>query len=204
MDGRGSTWSTTRTSCRQSSPPPRSSKRQSNELFQDAFDRHGRTDDAYIAPLSDSGIDTMAALWIGTNDGRNLNPLEKWQHMLTANGQPPLDRGAAPCQDANLVTQLRNEIVHFRPEDFGADDPHTWEARLKGRFAPNKLMDGAGNAWWPSHCLGYGCAVWAARTVLAFADHVCATLGINPNYRRVADGGWMGQPPAEWPEPPRP
>lgn len=170
-----------------------------NELFQDAADGHGRTGDGYIATLSDAGVETIAALWIGTNDGRNLNPLEKWQVLLTANGQPPLDRGAAPFQNANLVTQLRNAIVHFRPEDIDQDDAHSWETRLKGKFAPNRLMDGSGNAWWPSHCLGYGCAIWAAKAALAFADDVSARLGIRPNYRRVADDGWMGTPPPEWP-----
>jgi hypothetical protein len=50
-----------------------------NELFQDAQDGHGLTDDGYLAPLSSQAVAAMAELWAGTDSGSKLRPLEKWQ-----------------------------------------------------------------------------------------------------------------------------
>jgi hypothetical protein len=130
-----------------------------------------------------------------------MRALEKWQLMRIFAGLDPLDRGHAPYQDAQLVMQLRNLILHYRPEYVAADEPHRLEERLKGKFAPNRLMEGSGNPWWPSHCLGHGCAEWAAQSALAFADQTCSDLGISPNYQRVADKGWHGKSPGIWGEP---
>jgi hypothetical protein len=53
-----------------------------NELFQDAYDRHGLKDDGYIAPLAPDAVEAMAALWTGSNKASSLNALEKWQLLL--------------------------------------------------------------------------------------------------------------------------
>jgi hypothetical protein len=169
-----------------------------NEFYKDADDEHGLTNDGYLAPLSTQVVKAMAATWRGTGDGSKLNALEKWQLMLVFADRSPLDRGRAPYQDAQLVTQLRNAILHYRPEHVAADEPHRMEERLRGKFADNRLMEGSGNAWWPDHGLGHGCAEWAARSALAFADQICAELGIRPNYQRVADSGWHGKAPGSW------
>jgi hypothetical protein len=168
-----------------------------NEFFQDAQDRHGLTGDGYLASFPSGVIEAMSATWVGTNDGSQLRALEKWQLVLIFNGRQPLDRGANPYQDAQLVMQLRNTILHFRPENVVVDDAHRLE-RLKGKFSDNGLMRGSGNPWWPDHCLGHGCAQWAARSALALTDHVCQELGISPNYKLIANAGWLGAPPAGW------
>lgn len=157
----------------------------------------GLKDEGYLAPLKPDAVKAMAAIWSGTNEGTSINnPLEKWQLMLIVSGHEPLDRGAAPYQDAELVRRLRNVIVHFRPEDVPAGDaPHRLRQQLEHKFPENRLMEGSGNPWWPSHCLGHGCAEWAAQSALTFADHVCAELGITPNYQRNAASGWAGKPP---------
>jgi hypothetical protein len=166
-----------------------------NEFFQDAHDEHNLTGDGYLVPLPAEAIQAMGATWRGSGEGSKLNALEKWQLMRIFAGREPLDRGGAPYQDAQLVVQLRNAILHFRPEYVAADEPHRMEERLGGKFAENRLMEGSGNAWWPSHCLGRGCADWAARSALAFADQICGDLGIKPNYQRIADKGWHRKPP---------
>jgi hypothetical protein len=168
-----------------------------NEFFKDACD--GLTGEGlYLALLSAEAVQAMAATWRGTNEGSKLSALEKWQLMLVLSGHEPLDRGSAPYQDAQLVTQLRNAILHFHPEHVAADEPHKMEGRLKGKFPDNRLMAGSANPWWPDHCLGHGCAEWAARTALAFANRICGELGIEPNYQRVADKGWHGKCPGSW------
>ncbi|HEY3117090.1 MAG TPA: hypothetical protein VGK54_10135 [Chloroflexota bacterium] len=72
---------------------------------------------------------------------------------------------------------------------------HELEKRLRGKFDDNRLMEGSGNPWWPSHGLGYGCSAWAVRSARALADRVLDNVGINPNYRRIEAGGWNGREP---------
>jgi hypothetical protein len=163
-----------------------------NELYGDAHDQHGVANDGYIAPLSKETQRMMAELWRGTDNGSKLRPLDKYQLLLTIAGLQPLDRGEQPYQDAQLVIQLRNAIAHFQPEDLSADWPHRMQQRLAGKFPENRLMAGAGNPWWPSHCLGHGCASWAARSALALTDRVSDQLGIQPNYMRLHKDNWAG------------
>ena len=78
----------------------------------------------------------------------------------------------ADVLELTLVVDLRNVIVHFRPEDHATDDTHKLERRLKARFPPNGLWTAASGPRWPNHCLGHGCPNWAATSVVAFADRV--------------------------------
>jgi len=155
-----------------------------NELYQDAADGHGVAGDGYLAPLPENTRAQMAEVWAGTDEGRRLDTLTKYQLLLTLAERERLDRGAQPFQDAALLVDLRNRLVHFRPESISADDKHRME-RLRGKFADSRLMTGAGNPWWPDHCLGHGLSEWARTSAKAFADEVVDELGITPNYRRV-------------------
>jgi hypothetical protein len=161
-----------------------------NELFQDAHDSHGVSGEGYIAPLTEQTRRIMAELWRGTAEGTKVRPLEKYELLLTAAGVEPMERGARPYQDAHLVVQLRNAIAHYQPESVSPDWPHRMADRLRGRFPDNKLMTSAGNPWWPSHCLGAGCARWAVSSAVAVTDHVCGKLSIRPNYMRLRDRDW--------------
>jgi hypothetical protein len=166
-----------------------------SELFQDAYDRHGLSGDGYLAPLDAGAVEKMATVWRYTNSGWGLKPLDKWQALQDCCGREPLDLGVAPAQDAMLVVRLRNALVHFKPEDIAADEQHELERGLRGKFPENRLMEGSGNPWWPSHGLGHGCCEWAIRSSRALADHVFDDIGIRPNYRRVEEMGWNGRAP---------
>jgi len=161
-----------------------------NELYRDAVDGHA----SYVAPLGGECLARMATLWEETNGGRTLEPLERYERLLEFAGAPPLDRGARPYQDAALVVRLRNAIIHYQPEDVSPTyEPHAFERSLRGRFPDNALMAGSGNPWWPDHALGYGCAVWAQRSVKALTEHVADALGLTPNYRSLEgrEGFWQ-------------
>ena len=53
-------------------------------------------------------------------------------------------------------------------------------------------MSGSGNAWWPHHALGAGCASWAFDAAKTTADEISSRLGVNPNYQRNA-AAWFGE-----------
>lgn len=165
-----------------------------NELYQDAVDGVGLGPGGHLSPLPSSTVSLMAEFWEATGEGSRLRPLDKYAMLLLFAGRPAMDRGGLPYQDAALVIRVRNEIAHYLPSDRAADIRYPLEA-LRGKFEPNRLMGGSGNAWWPDHALGYGCAAWAHRSVRAFVDHVSEELGLILNYRRVEDSGGFGQTP---------
>jgi hypothetical protein len=131
---------------------------------------------------------------LATKHGRRP-ALDKYQALLRFAGQSALREEDQPYKDAALVIQLRNAIAHYRPEDLSADKPHDMERHLRGRFPNNRLMEGAGDPWWPDKCLGWCCADWSIRAVTALADHVVDAVGIRPNYVALRATGWLGQVP---------
>jgi len=157
-----------------------------NETFQDAADGHARR----IAPLGPRCIALMGEFW---NAGsRYVGVLDKFQMALLFADRPRLDPGAAPYQDAQLLIGIRNRLVHFRPAWTTAEEETKEEARVEGKFAPNALMAGMGNPWFPDKCLGAGCAQWSWKTSLALADEWTTRLGIPRPYQADNDS---------WPQP---
>ena len=149
-----------------------------NEQFQDAHDGHRSS----ISNLGQEANSRMALVW-QTTGGRG-QVLEKYDWSLAATDRAQMDRGGEPYQSARLVVKLRNDIAHYRPEQVSAAWEHPMNA-LRGRFPENRLMSGSGNAWWPDHCLGAGCVAWAASSAERFANHICAAVGISPNYQHL-------------------
>ena len=164
-----------------------------NELFQDAADGHAPEPDGYITPLSEECRRTMAEVWAITRGGR-VPALEKFDSLLRSVGTPLLDRKSDLVKDAEAAIDLRNRLIHFRPEDRSAEDEAHAMERIRGKFADNALMAGSGNPWWPDKALGHGAADWAHRSVKSLADHVSDAVGIVPNYRRLEAAGWEQAP----------
>lgn len=165
-----------------------------NELFQDAFDGHDAPDSG-VSGIGERARLLMCEYWRATDLGRRGRTLDKFQTLLRLSAQPSLNPGESLYQDANLAIQLRNAIAHYRPEDLAADEPASMEAKLRGKFSDNKLMNGSGNSWWPDHCLGFGCAQWAIESLVALADHVVGAIGARPNYIVHRANGWLGNVP---------
>ena len=165
-----------------------------NELFQDAFDGHA-PQGAGIHTLAPSTRDLMAEYWRVTGRIRKGRALDKYQALLRFAGQPLLDEGGQPYQDASCAVQLRNEVAHYRPEDLSVDIPAQMEKRLRGKFPDNRMLTGSANPWWPDHCLGAGCARWVVESVVAVSDHVVGAIGVRPNYDDHRRTGWLGSVP---------
>lgn len=152
-----------------------------NEVFQDAAD--GRQ--SYIDPLAPLVRTTLGTFWTATDDGKKYVPVqEKYNLALSMAGKSLIDRGQNPYTDAKILIDLRNWLIHFRPEDFSSDTEHKFSARLKEKkFPPNALMVGAGNSYFPDHALGAGCAHWAHTAAVNFVDRFASALGLTLNYQ---------------------
>lgn len=109
--------------------------------------------------------------------------LEKHQIALDLYRAEPFDPGREPYQDVQLVVQLRNALVHYKPEwiepdGYQVSGPHDFEKRLRGKFPENPVLLPIATAFFPDRVLGSGCAKWALASSLAFAEEFLSRLGI--------------------------
>ena len=169
-----------------------------NELFQDVADQAiglmaGDFNRQVTMPLSQPTRTAMVAYWTATKGRRGT--LEKYAELLKCAGVGPVDPGTRA--DARVVIEIRNTLLHFRPEDhFRADKARQLEAELRRRkVAPNPLVGPAQRAYWPEHALGSGLAGWAAKAAVGLTDATCAAVGINPAYAIQKQHLWPSIPP---------
>ncbi|MFI9576052.1 hypothetical protein ACIG5D_31900 [Microbispora rosea] len=155
-----------------------------NEVFQDAHDGHTISIDS----LGEECLSAMAAVWKATDQGKRQVPaLDKYDLALRLAGKEPFLTGAAPYQNAARLVQLRNHLVHYRPEYVSNDTTNSIGKMLKNLVVPNALMDES-NPWFPDRALGAGCADWAWRSARALTDEFARRLGLQLNYQ-CADFG---------------
>ncbi len=128
----------------------------------------------------DNSVRTRIAQVWETAKIDKLPVLEKYQTALLLCGRHRFDESAQPFQEVNLLVKLRNVIVHFKPEMSSATDYGKKNLRLVGmfeqRFASNQLAV-SGNAYFPDHCLGAGCARWAVNSSYEFVKEFHREVG---------------------------
>lgn len=159
-----------------------------NELFADCADGHSTE---RLTSLPAHGL--MGRLWVRNVPRTASYPiLEKYDIALELNDKEPFVPGINPYQDAKLLTELRNALIHYEPETIVAigDDEarklHKFEKRLRGKFGLNALT-GVGNPFYPDKVLGAGCANWAVKAAVDFTDAFFGRLGIPATYEHVRD-----------------
>jgi hypothetical protein len=152
-----------------------------NELYQDAADGTAGAADG----LSPGMVRLMAEHWRGTNSGKSISAVEKYDMARVYAGQLRSDAGRRPHQDVKALIDLRNWSVHYRPRTNSDANPDGLTRHLQGRFADNPLLPVGGGPWFPSYALGSGCAEWAVRSARAFADEFVAVVGCQANYQHI-------------------
>lgn len=166
-----------------------------NEIYQDAKDCH----DSYIKPLGIAAICKLSRKWDSTEGkGKFMPSMKKYQEALECIGYPRFDLGRAPYQDAAFAIELRNAMVHYKPETLTSNDQSKFEKdlrnKLKGKYPMNMLMRGSANPNYPDYYLGYGFSTWVLDALLAFADEFFQKIGIPPNYQKVVFNHSYDQP----------
>lgn len=146
-----------------------------NEFYLEALDRNKNN---ILSGLDDSQLSALAKQW-GTFN-RFLSALKKYQEAFKSVGQKEFDRSRNPFLDANSLIDLRNALVHYKPEwDDEAKVHQKIEVRLHKKFSLNTFSNSK-SLWFPHQCLGAGCAKWSVDTVESFMSKFCKVLGI-PN-----------------------
>ncbi|MBW1600408.1 hypothetical protein [Streptomyces sp. JJ38] len=117
-------------------------------------------------------------------DERSIALLARIQLVLHLLRRQPFGEGGKEYQDARLVVQLRNELVHYGP-GWGTG-PWAKERKLATELAQRKFQanpfSAEGHPFFPDRCLGHGCTTWAWNTVVTFTDGFFNQLGVTPIY----------------------
>jgi hypothetical protein len=143
-----------------------------NELFIDAENEHSPTF---------AGVDPMVPRLLTEywEEIQGARILTKYQTALVLARKSKFDRGGSPYQEADRLIQLRNALVHYKPEwDTDQKKHKKIEDQLKDHFALNPFTV-PNDAFFPKKCLGHGCAEWAVKSGVAFIDGFFARLGLS-------------------------
>ena len=88
-----------------------------NAIWQDAAESEPGNHTRLNHGIPDDAIAIMRELWTGKDDAeRMLSPLGKFQVALVCAGHERMDQGAEPFQSADVLVELRNHLVHFKPQ----------------------------------------------------------------------------------------
>jgi hypothetical protein len=129
----------------------------------------------------------------------NLPWLTKYQVALALAHKPTFELGKEPYQSAELLNQLRNELIHPKEIYIGLDksfkplQKSQLEKKLTGRFKffPARVPregEYIGDEFLPLQCLSPGCAAWAVKTAATFY-HEFETQLPNSAYFYLERGG---------------
>jgi len=142
-----------------------------NELYIDAQDANSPTFQG-VDPVVPK---LLAEYW---EEIESAKILRKYQLALILARKSKFDRGSSPYQEVDTLIQLRNALVHYKPEwDTELREHRKIENRLKGRFVENPFT-GPNAAFFPKKCLGHGCAEWAVKSSITFIEEFFSQLGL--------------------------
>ena len=113
--------------------------------------------------------------------------LEKYDILLDLLEKKSFDKGKFPYQDASLLVEIRNELVHFEPRWYKFDteaeskdpiNPHKLESKLIGKFKPSHLHK-TDYFLFPHYCFSSDCLYWAFNSAKCMATELADNAGFN-------------------------
>lgn len=157
-----------------------------NEIWQDAADAEQGVTPPRLEGLSASTVARLRELWVSEKVERSLSVTDKYRVALVCADKERMDKGAEPLQSAVNLINLRNELVHFKPELQWHGEVRRLEAALRAKFEANPLVD-THLPWYPEKALAAGCAEWSCSTAVNLVDEWQQCLGLVHGYRRDVD-----------------
>lgn len=180
-----------------------------NELYADAADDSHPSEfmrsigEGYAMEMPKDMRGLLAGLWNTDRFRIGTRTLEKYEIALKTLETAGFDKGSYPYQDIALLIQLRNALIHFEPQSHHEreDEPTQFEKKLSGKFPLNPLAAHPINPlgkdpllpFLPDKCLGYGCAMWALQSSVAFTKEFFSRMEI-----RAYHGGWLAEMALEY------
>lgn len=155
-----------------------------NELYADAYDNQFDQ----LKQLDPGVLPLLTERWREENFQRYKTTLEKYEIALKLISRKEFDKGKEPYQPVRFLFALRNALVHYVPDlqmtPAAAQLPleKDFEKYLKGKFSINPLYRNSDEAFFPEKGLSAGCAKWAVKSSLDFADNFFSQIGLTPPY----------------------
>lgn len=158
-----------------------------NELFADSVENQ----EGHVKGLEAETLALLAHMWTLDIPKRAGYPiLMKFQVALSLARKPMFNLGSPPFQAANILVQLRNNLIHYEPAWVVETDTRAPETvatpqlvrNLTDKFAPSPLPMSSLLKF-----LGHGCAQWAVQSSLALADDFFLRMGLKAPYDHVRD-----------------
>jgi hypothetical protein len=118
-----------------------------------------------------------------------LNPIRRFNRVLALLGREPIKPGSALYDNADLVVQLRKEVVHFKSTWHSVLDKEDWIEKLRGLGLPPPSYLDETSLFFPHQCLSAACALWAVETTRAYLKEFYVRLGYPDRYESL-----VGQP----------
>jgi hypothetical protein len=157
-----------------------------NEVWQDAADSKPGEHTPRTDGIPDDAMATMRELWNGKeNAERMMSLLSKFQVPLVCAGHERMETGAEPYQSADVLVDLRNALVHFKPQWWhdDASGEAKFVARLRGKITQaRENRQPIGQPWYPNKVLGAGCADWACSSAITFAKDWHTRMGLTHDF----------------------
>lgn len=151
-----------------------------NEIWLAAREPNRALTTSRLAGLDDDQIDAIRDL-AGRKDSERKNVVSKLSDTLACVDKGSIDKELSPGRDVWGLTQLRNALVHFKPELQWDNEVHTLEEMLIGLVPGNPLMQKA-KPWFPHQVLCAGVALWACEKSTELILDWEKALGLTSSY----------------------
>lgn len=119
---------------------------------------------------------------------RVKSTLDKYQTALQLCNKIVFDKGEKHYQSINILRQLRDAMLHYKPEAWGDDmipSKKTVSQKLEESGLKSKIKtlnpfiyEGIDNPFFPDKCFGYGCAKWAVLSSVNFIEEFSSKMGL--------------------------
>jgi hypothetical protein len=118
----------------------------------------------------------LCDLWPHVN---RLPLMVKASIVLATVGAEPYNTKRDPYRRTDKLIRLRNALVHYFPEWDTNQKKHKaiTDAFKDSPFPPSPFV-APGDAWFPTKCLGYGCAAWSVNTAAVFINDFLTRIGV--------------------------
>ncbi len=121
-----------------------------------------------------------------------LGVLDKYQLVLELLSFEQFIMGANPFQNAKMIIDFSNALVHFEQKSnlLIPENPEEENKLLKmvqGRFPLNPIAKTMNKKDYPDILLGYGCAKWAVTSSILFVNEFNNRIMLDVNYTYLID-----------------
>ena len=121
----------------------------------------------------------------GTPRTARFSVVEKFEKALELCSGKKLEKGELLCQDIQLISELRNALIHHESEIVSTEingdkysSSHKLESTLKTKYKLNPFV-AIGNPFFPDKCISLGCACWAIVRSVEFSRDFFSRIGFS-------------------------